>query len=38
MIKDKSILLLQFIDDIFMMWTKSEDEIRNFSNLPNQKN
>ena len=34
LIKDKSILFLQFID---MMWTKSEQELRNFRNLTNQK-
>ena len=37
LIKNKSILFLQFIDDIFMQWIKSEQKLRNFRNLTNQK-
>ena len=30
MIKDKSILFLCYIDDIFMVWNKSEKELKDF--------
>ena len=36
LIKDKSILFLRSKDDVFMIWTKSEQELRNFRNLINQ--
>ena len=37
MIKDKSIIFLHYIDDIFMVWTKSEKQIKDFMNELNQK-
>ena len=30
LIKDKSILFLCYIDDIFMVWTKSEKQLKDF--------
>ena len=33
----KSILLLRYIDDIFMVWTKSEKQLKNFMSELNQK-
>ena len=32
LIKDKSILFLCYIDDIFMVWTKSEKQLKDFMN------
>ena len=37
LIKDKSILFLCYIDDIFMVWTKSEKELKDFMTELNQK-
>ena len=37
LIKDKSILFLSYIDDIFMVWAKSEKELKDFMNELNQK-
>ena len=37
LIKDKSILFLRYIDDIFMVWTKSEKQLRDFMSDLNQK-
>ena len=37
LIKHKSILSLRYIDDIFMVWTKSEKELKDFMNELNQK-
>ena len=30
LIKDKSILFLSYIDDIFMVWTKSKKQLKDF--------
>ena len=35
--KDKSILFLRYIDDIFRLWTKSEKQLKDFMNELNQK-
>ena len=35
--KDKSILFLRYIDDIFMVWTKSEKQLKDFMSELNQK-
>ena len=37
LIKDKSILFLRYTDDIFMVWTKSEKQLKDFMSEPNQK-
>ena len=37
LIKDKSILLLRYIDDIFMVRTKSENQLKDFMSELNQK-
>ena len=37
LIKDKSILFLRYIDDIFMVWTKSEKQLKNFMSELNRK-
>ena len=37
LIKDKSILFLCYIDDIFMVWAKSEKQLKDFMNELNQK-
>ena len=37
LIKDKSILFLCYIDDIFMIWTKSEKQLQDFMSELNQK-
>ena len=37
LIKDKSILFLCYIDDIFMVWTKSEKQLKDFMSDLNQK-
>ena len=37
LIKDKSILFLHYIDDIFMVWTKSEKQLKDFISELNQK-
>ena len=37
LIKDKSILFLRYIDDIFMVWTKSEKQLKDFMSELNQK-
>ena len=37
LIKDKSILFLCYIDDIFMVWTKSEKQVKDFMSELNQK-
>ena len=37
LIKDKSILFLRYIDDIFMVWTKSEKQLKYFMSELNQK-
>ena len=37
LIKDKSILFLRYIDDIFMVWTKSEKQLKDFISELNQK-
>ena len=37
LIKNKSVLYLHYIDDIFMVWIKSESELRHFRNEINQK-
>ena len=34
---DKSILLLRYTDDIFMVWTKSEKQLKDFISELNQK-
>ena len=34
--KDKSILFLRYIDDIFMVWTKSEKQLKDFMSELNQ--
>lgn len=36
-IKDKSTLFLQFIDDIFMIWTNSDGVLSNFRNFIKRK-
>ena len=35
--KDKSILFLRFIDDIFMVWTISDKQLKHFMRELNQK-
>ena len=35
--KDKSILFLRYINDIFMVWIKSEKQLKNFMSELNQK-
>ena len=37
LVKNKSVIYLRYIDDIFMVWIKSESEIRQFMNEINQK-
>ena len=37
LIKNKSVIYLHYIDDIFMVWIKSESELRKFMNEINQK-
>ena len=37
LIKDKSVLFLRYIDDIFMVWTKSEKQLKDFMSELNQK-
>ena len=37
LIKNKSVLYLRYLDDIFMVWIKSESELRTFMNEKNQK-
>ena len=37
LIKDKTILFLCYIDDIFMVWTKSEKQLKKFMSELNQK-
>ena len=37
LIKDKSILFLRYVDDIFMVWTKSEKQLKDFTSELNQK-
>ena len=37
LIKNKSSSYLRFIDDIFMVWTKSENELKSFINEINKK-
>ena len=37
LIQNKSDLYLRSIDDIFMIWTKSENELKHFMNEINQK-
>ena len=37
LIKDKPILFLRYIDDIFMVWTKSEKQLKDFMSELNQK-
>ena len=37
LIKDKSILFLHYIDDIFMVWTKSEKQLKYFTSELSQK-
>ena len=37
LIKNKSIIFLHYIDDIFMVWTKSEKQIKDFMSELNQK-
>ena len=37
LIKNKSISYLRFIDDIFMVWTKSENKLKSFINEINKK-
>ena len=37
MIKDKSVLFLRYIDEIFMVWTKSEKQLKYFMSELNQK-
>ena len=36
LIKNKSVIYLRYIDDIFMVWIKSESELRNFKASVNQ--
>ena len=37
LIKNKSAIYLRYIDGIFMVWTKSESELKHFTNEINQK-
>ena len=37
LIKDKSILFLCYIDDTFIVWTKSEKQLKDFMSELNQK-
>ena len=37
LIKDKSIFFFRYIDDIFMVWTKSETQLKDFMNELNEK-
>ena len=37
LIKDKSILFLRYFDDIFVVWTKSEKQLKDFMSELNQK-
>ena len=37
LLKSKSVIYLRYIDDIFMVWIKSESELRQFMNEINQK-
>ena len=37
LIKNKSAIHARYIDDIFMVWTKSESELKHFMNKINQK-
>ena len=37
LIKDKSVLFLRYIDDIFMVWTKSEKQLKDFISKLNPK-
>ena len=37
LVKDTSILYLRYIDDIFMVWTKSEKQLKDFMSELNQK-
>ena len=37
LMKSKSVIYLRYIDDIFMVWSKSESELRHFMNELNQK-
>ena len=37
LIKDKSILFLRYIDDILVVWIKSEKQLKNFMSELNQK-
>ena len=37
LIKDKSILFLRYIDDIFMVWIKPKKQLKDFMNELNQK-
>ena len=37
LIKDKSSIYLRFIDDIFMAWTKSDNQLKSFINEINKK-
>ena len=37
LIKNKSVIYLRYIDNIFMVWIKSESELRHFMNKINQK-
>ena len=37
LIKNKSVIYLRYVDDIFMVWIKSEKELRYFMNEINQK-
>ena len=37
LIKDKSIPFLRYVDDIFMVWSKSEKQLNNFMSDLNQK-
>ena len=38
LIKNKSSSYLRFIDNIFMVWTKSENELKSFIHEKNKKN
>ena len=37
LMKSKSVIYLRYIDNIFMVWSKSESELRHFMNELNQK-